>query len=210
MVRIAVVVEGLTEAAFVDQLLAGYLLDYGVYSTPTSLGGRISVARLASQMADLFWSFDAVTSLVDFYGFRDKGISTVDQLEQDVAREVAVSLGSNWDTRRIMPYVQLHEFEGLLFSQINGFVNIPGADDSVLEQLARVRLQFSSPEDINDSPNTAPSRRIVQILPDYVKSIDGPQIAQAIGLATIRRECPRFNSWLTRLESLDNSQATSP
>ena len=202
MVRLAVVVEGATEEGFVDQILAVHLLEKGIFATPTSLSGRISVERLAARMAELFWNFDSVTSLVDFYGFEDKGTRTVDQLERDLAGEVQEILGSNWDGRRVVPYVQMHEFEGLLFSQVNGFLNIPGADQSTLQDLEGVRVQFPSPEDINDNPNTAPSKRIMQVLPDYVKTIDGPQIAQAIGLATIRQECPRFDSWVTRLESL--------
>ena len=49
---------------------------------------------------------------------------------------------------------------------------------------------------------TAPSKRITQILPHYNKVVHGPQIAQTVGLPTIRRECPRFSAWVTRLESL--------
>ncbi|MDE2779656.1 MAG: DUF4276 family protein [Chloroflexota bacterium] len=202
MVRLAVVVEGETEGDFVDQVLAPYLLECGVYAKPTSLGGRISVVRLAGRIAELFQNFDFVTSLVDFYGFRDRGTRTVDQLERDIVQGVDGRLRPNWDSRRVIPYVQLHEFEGLLFSQVSGFLNVPGADQAAIRQLESIRGQFPSPEEINDDPNTAPSRRILQVLPDYVKRVDGPQIAQAIGIATIRRESPRFNCWLTRLESL--------
>ncbi|MDE2938656.1 MAG: DUF4276 family protein [Chloroflexota bacterium] len=202
MVRLAVVVEGETEGDFVDQVLAPYLLKCDVYSKPTSLRGRISVERLANRIAELFPSFDFVTSLVDFYGFRDKGTRTVDQLEQDIIQGVDGRLRPNWDTRKVIPYVQLHELEGLFFSQVNGFLNVPGANQAAIRQLANIRAQFPSPEEINDNPNTAPSKRILQVLPDYAKRIDGPLVAQSIGLPTIRAQCPRFNSWVTRLESL--------
>ena len=202
MVRLAVVVEGETEGDFVDQVLAPYLLKCDVYSKPTSLRGRISVERLANRIAELFQSFDFVTSLVDFYGFRDKGTRTVDQLEQDIIEGVDGRLRPNWDTRKVIPYVQLHELEGLFFSQVNGFLNVPGANQAAIRQLANIRAQFPSPEEINDNPNTAPSKRILQVLPDYAKRIDGPLVAQSIGLPTIRAQCPRFNSWVTRLESL--------
>ena len=202
MVRLAVVVEGATEADFVDQVLSVHLLGSGIYAAPTSLDGRVSVQRLAARMAELFWNFDGVTSLVDYYGFEDKGTSTVEQLEQDIAREVARSVRGYEDERRMIPYVQRHEFEGLLFSQVSSFINVPGAAQADLQQLQNVRSLFASPEDINDNPNTAPSKRILQVLPDYVKRIDGPLVAQEIGLSTIRRECPRFNAWVTRLESL--------
>ena len=54
MVRLAVVVEGETEGDFVDQVLAPYLLEWDVYSKPTSLGGRISVERVANRISELF------------------------------------------------------------------------------------------------------------------------------------------------------------
>lgn len=202
MVRLAVVVEGETEGDFVDQVLAPYLLECGVYANPTSLGGRISVERLAGRIAELFPNFDCVTSLVDFYGFRDKGTRTAEQLEQDIVQGVDGRLQPNWDRRKVIPYVQLHEFEGLLFSEVSAHGSVPGADASDLQELQDIRSQFPSPEDINDNPNTAPSKRISNALGNYNKRVDGPQIAQAIGLPTIRRECPRFNCWLTRLESL--------
>ena len=202
MVRLAVVVEGETEGDFVDQVLAPYLLEWDVYSKPTSLGGRISVERVANRISELFPSFDFVTSLVDFYGFRDKGTRTAEQLEQDIVQGADRRLRPNWDRRRVIPYVQLHEFEGLLFSQVSGFLNTPGADQEAIRQLESIRARFPSPEEINDDPNTAPSKRILEALPDYVKRIDGPQIAQAIGLSTIRAQCPRFDAWVTRLEAL--------
>lgn len=202
MVRLAVVVEGLTEVAFVDQLFAAHLLDYGVYATPTSLGGRITVERLASRMAELFWSFDVVTSLVDYYGFENRGDYSVGELEERIRTAALSEIGRPIDESRIVPYVQRHEFEGLLFSQVSAFGSVPGAERSALGQLQSIRAQFATPEDINDNPNTAPSKRISWVLPDYNKRVNGPQVAQAIGLPTIRRECPRFNQWLTRLESL--------
>ena len=211
MIRLAITVEGGTEEGFVKDVLASDLSRKGIYAFPILLGrsarrvrvgGNVTIARLAADMVSNYHRFDFVTSLVDFYGFRDKGTRSVGELEQAITQEVEERIQRNWDERKVISYVQQHEFEGLLFSQVNGFLNVPGADQSTLQDLEGVRVQFPSPEDINDNPNTAPSKRIMQVLPDYVKTIDGPQIAQAIGLATIRQECPRFDSWVTRLESL--------
>ncbi len=158
--------------------------------------------RLATRMAELFWSFDVVTSLVDYYGFENKGDDSVGELEERIRTAVLSEIGRPFEESRIVPYVQRHEFEGLLFSQVSGFIDVPGADQADLQKLQNIRAQFATPEDINENPNTAPSKRISWVLPDYNKRVNGPQVAQAIGLATIRRECPRFNQWLTRLESL--------
>ena len=211
MIRLGITVEGETEEDFVNDVLGPHLISEGIYADAVLLGkasrsvgggGNVTIERLAADMASHYYRFDVVTSLVDFYGFRNKGARTVEELEQAVIQEADRMLRPNWDRRKIVSYVQLHEFEGLLFSQVSAFTSVPGANETALSQMERIRSQFPSPEDINDNPNAAPSKRILQVLPDYDKRIDGPQIAQAIGLPTIRRECPRFNSWVARLESL--------
>ena len=106
------------------------------------------------------------------------------------------------DESRIIPYVQQYEFEGLLFSDAGGFAALPGVTDSVVDRLAGIRAAFASPEEINDSETTVPSRRIAQVITEYDKAADGPTVALAIGLPAIRRECPRFRQWIERLESL--------
>ena len=153
-------------------------------------------------MANLFWDFDRVTSLVDFYGFGRKGTDTVGELEQRVFSQVDDRIGRPWDQSRVFPYVQLHEFEGLLFTNVEAFAVVPDATCVLVERLRAIRLNFQTPEDINDSSETAPSRRIKGLLPRYQKVVHGPSLAADIGLDAIRGQCPRFDGWLSRLESL--------
>ena len=102
--------------------------------------------------------------------------------------------------RFVFPYVQMHEFEGLLFSDVGTFERvIPGAP---IDDLRSIRAAFDRPEDINDDPNTVPSKRIRQLIPMYRKRLHGPGVAGEIGLDAIRSECPRFDGWLHRLEAL--------
>lgn len=110
-------------------------------------------------MLRLQWSFDAVTSLVDFYGFSDKGDRTVETLEECLKHKICAR---NPDGRRVFPYVQKHEFEGLLFSDTAAFGAVLDIADRSVETLAAVRRQFATPEDINDDPNGAPGKRIVR------------------------------------------------
>ena len=67
-----------------------------------------------------------------------------------------------------------------------------------------MRDRFATPEDINDSAMTAPSKRVLQAYPDYSKVLHGTLAAQAVGIETMRRECPHFRDWLERLEALGN------
>ncbi len=211
MIRLAVSVEGRTEEEFVKDVLAASLRPMQVALTPVLIGrawsggaggGAVGVERLVSEMVRLHQSFDAVTSLVDFYGFRDKGKRTVDALEEHLAQEIETRVS---DARRVFPYVQRHEFEGLLFSDATAFravAHMTGMTDPDIEALAAVRRQFATPEDINDDPDNAPSKRIARMVPRYRKPLHGPLIARATGLPTIRAQCPRFDAWLTRLEGL--------
>ncbi len=75
-----------------------------------------------------------------------------------------------------------------------------------VERLETVVEEYQSPELIDDGEQTAPSKRIIDIFPDYggAKSAAGPQIAEEIGLETVRRLCPHFHAWLTKLEQLQD------
>lgn len=211
MTRLAVSVEGETEVEFVRGVLAEHLLTQGVEATAILIGraqgrtvggGNVSVERLAEDMRVLLRSFDAVTSLVDYYGFRGKGNATVADLEERIRRRVAERVRARGRVRRVLPYIQRHEFEALLFSDVRFFGELDGAPEGVVEVLRRVRSAFATPEDIDDGRDTAPSKRIMSAMPDYEKVDDGQAIARRIGLATMRAECRGFDRWVRRLESL--------
>ena len=211
MIRLAISVEGPTEEEFVKLVLAEHLRAKGVEPQPVLIGkhgkgdngGNVTVNRLTSDMAKLYWSFDAVTSLVDFYGFRDKADRSVECLERHLLEEVRdrIHRRREWDETKVLPYVQRHEFEGLLFSDVSAFPSVMDIPEECVLWLRRIRSQFSTPEDINDEPETAPSKRIEGTISMYRKRLHGPLIARTMGLDAIREECPRFNRWVERLES---------
>ena len=94
----------------------------------------------------------------------------------------------------------MHEFEAMLFSDCGMFSEVIGRPD-LAEIFQRVRDSFATPEEINDSPETAPSKRIIGSLPSYQKPLLGVAGASEIGLPAIRLQCPHFDDWLVRLES---------
>lgn len=213
MIRLAISVEGRTEEQFVKRVLADHLREAGVEPTPILIGrarsksrpggGAVSVELLASEMESLYWTFDAVTSLVDFYGFRErKDEETIDELENRLRRRIHEKIGCNPDPRRIIPYVQQYEFEALLFSDVNAFTASTRASAKSLQALRMIRTRFPTPEDINDRSETAPSKRIAGAMPGYRKVVDGALIARETGLQVFRQECPRFSGWVERLTAL--------
>ena len=103
--------------------------------------------------------------------------------------------------RRFIPYVQMHEFEGLLFSD-PGQLAFALRRQDLTQELWAIRHEFPTPEHINDSSVTAPSKRIQSLIPRYRKVQAGERAVRAMTLDTIRQECPLFNAWLAKLENL--------
>jgi len=73
-----------------------------------------------------------------------------------------------------------------------------------IDELAQ-RVAGVSPEDIDDGPTTAPSKRLENAIRSYNKVLHGPLAVESMGLAKIRSRCPRFNDWISSLESLGRS-----
>ena len=206
MIRLAISVEGETEEEFVKSVLVPQLGLGGMECEPVLLKGNVTVPRLGGEMARLLDDHDFVTSLVDFYGFQNKqSHETPSTLETRIAAAIRTNVRQNYEPGRAFPYVQQYEFEALLFSDVNAFASLPRVSGRTIDGLKVIRDQFPTPEDINDSPDTAPSKRIQRVIPRYEKINHGNQVAEAIGLGRIRAECPRFNSWLAHLESLGSS-----
>ena len=210
MIRVCIVCEGPTEVEFVKCCLTPHLLDYNVNAYPAIVqapsgrhrGGRVTVERLARFISHEYCAADRLTTLVDYYGFQGAGGRTRQALEQDILN-TAAKLTTGFDERFVRPYIQMHEFEGLLFSDVEQFQYVlDGWDSGVQQKLLNIRSQFQTPEDINNSRETAPSKRILAAFQEenYSKTEHGPLIAEAIGLVTIRTQCPQFDSWVTMLE----------
>lgn len=205
MIRLAISVEGETEEDFVREVLARHLVGCGILATAISLGGKVSTERVVNEMVRLLWSFDRVTSLVDFYGFRRRNTATPEELQSRIDSEVHRNMPSGRNRGDAFSYVQQYEFEGLLFTDVSVFATLPLSvpmPAAQVDELRAIRSQFQTPEEINDSPNTAPSKRIARLIRGYNKRAHGHLLAEEIGLEAIRAECPRFAAWMARLEAL--------
>lgn len=130
-------------------------------------------------------------------------------LEQAIADAIADEMPSGYDRRRFIPYVQMHEFEALLFADCAASCNGLGHRELAI-QMQTIRDEFTSPEEINDSQDTAPSKRLERLVPEYNKVLYGNLAILEIGLPTIRAACPNFDGWMTRLESIIAPTAATP
>lgn len=210
-IRLLVVCEGQTEATFVKSCLAPPLGQIGIQTWPSLLktrpgkpgGGNVTITRLGRHLANEYPNYHYLTTLVDLYGFADRQGRSRAELE-DAIREEAVRHRPEIRPERVIPYVQQYEFETLLFSDVEGFEWVlDGWSADAERQLQAIVESHSDPEQINDDPATAPSKRLEAIFGGtYRKTEHGPIIAEEIGLDTIRGQCPGFNEWVRQLESL--------
>jgi hypothetical protein len=128
-------------------------------------------------------------------------IAKVMHLEQAIKADICQVVPDLRPDIRFLPYLQLHEYEGLLFSDPPAFaaaINQP----YLAQAFQTVRDAFPTPEDINDDPATAPSKRVIQACHSYRKVLHGTIAARAIGIEAMRRECHHFRDWLEQLEAL--------
>ena len=212
MSRVLVFVEGQTEETFVRDLLVPYFSRLGIYLTPILAqtspghkGGIVSYGKVKHQLTRLCRQDQGayVTTMMDYYGLPNDfpGLDgrVPDAHEQVVRLEQA--LQRDIDAPNFIPNLMLHEFEALLFSAPEKFAEWLD-DQALLAPMAAIRGAFATPEHINNSPQTAPSKRILALVPHYKKTVDGPLIAEDIGLDAIRAQCPHFNNWIERLLAL--------
>jgi hypothetical protein len=225
MARLYMFVEGQTEQTFADNLIKPHLARWDVFmQKPVQIAhgrrkGRIhrggggnyapmrnDILRFLKQDkgSDVFF-----TTMIDLYALHPDfpGLAEAERLRVDPRQRVAFleqQFAADIDDHRFIPYLQLHEFEAYLFADPACFAALPPHHPKQVEALRRVADDYTSPELIDDGPQTAPSKRIIDRFPDYerTKATFGPQLAARVGLQTIREECHHFNDWLTRLESL--------
>ena len=227
MIRLHVTAEGQTEQAFVKQLLAPHLAEYGVVTDARCVltskdkraareyrGGLLSYEKAKADI--LTWlkeddhrqcrfttMFDLYALPSDFPGHVEAmragdPYERVRMLEQSMARDISEALIIQ---HPIMPYIQLHEFEALVLADPQKL------DREYLEHKDPIDHLISmvgdgNPELIDDGPETAPSKRILAEIPEYDKTTAGVAVVEEIGLQTLRRKCAHFDDWVSRLERL--------
>ena len=162
-----------------------------------------------------------VTTMVDYYGLPQSGADAwpgrksdngprqsdkAKTVEDALLADVCEHMDANFNPNRFIPYVMMHEYEAMLFSDCSGFSRGIGLPKMAREFQA-IRDSFASPEEIDDSPQTAPSKRIKAIVPQYQKPVMGTLAVLEIGIEAIRRECPHFGCWLNRLEAVPTASS---
>jgi hypothetical protein len=217
--------EGRTEQGFCQQVLAPHLAGFGFLHVPPirvafsrkkrviHRGGIRSYKPMRDDSLntmkgrpdrDVFF-----TTMIDLYGL-PRGFPGKNQHARNPAnpvpyvqaleREFANDIGHP----RFVPHLQLHEYEALLFADPDAFEIAFEDCQAAIAELKAIAASFPTVEHINDGKITAPSKRIISVLPAYegLKATAGPDIAVVIGLEPLRQKCPHFHAWIGRLEAL--------
>lgn len=218
MRRVVIICEGQTEREFCSTILLPYFLRQGIIINVSlikkSMGGIVGWESLKRQIEiTLVTDPEAyVTTFIDYYGLYARHAfplweeaemaidrnDRMDILEQGMFDELAERY-----RYRFLPYIQLHEFEGLLFIDFAHFDN--NFETNEIQNIAefnQIFQNFQNPELINNGKETAPSKRLEKYILGYKKPIFGVLIAEAIGLTNIRNKCPRFNTWLVKISDI--------
>jgi len=228
MTRLLIHVEGETEETFVNQILRDHLVEKGFHLVSARIIGnsrlrdrRGGIRGWDSVRRDILMHLKEdvsayATTMVDFYGLPKLGsgawpgrsaAATQPMAQKATTVQIALAadikqhMGDGFDERRFIPFVIMHEFEGLLFSDCAAFSRGVGRPD-LQPAFQGIRDCFNSPEEINDSPTTAPSKRILNLIPNYEKPLLGTLAISEVTLGRVRAECPNFNQWIATLEML--------
>ncbi|NUM54355.1 MAG: DUF4276 family protein [Candidatus Hydrogenedentes bacterium] len=221
--RVLILVEGQTEERFVKDILSPAFFDLDLYfhvtllvtkrvkSGPNFKGGITTFGKFEKDANRLLNSAgDAlVTTLLDYYGLPNDFPGMRDRSQEPtplrrvkhVERAIHHHFGA---PSNFLPFLALHEFEAWLYCSASELPRIL-TEQSRQQRFAKICNSVASPEEINENPNAAPSKRIKDLFPAYRKVIHGPLTVAKIGLEVIREQCPHFAEWLTNLEDFANS-----
>jgi hypothetical protein len=217
-IEVMTIVEGKTEEIFINSLLQPYLSDKNIFmhatqiSKPGQKGGDVRFGRVKKDIEiHLKQRHDTyITTLVDYYGTKEwPGLDEVPpqanpaqiaKIVNDATKSKIVALfPAHRAEYRFIPYMAIHEFEALLFSSGSVIAAKLGIHEKKVDLVLK---ECGEPEAINNSPQTAPSKRLDGWAKDgkFPKTTTGIAMAKAIGIRVMRKKCPLFNTWLETFE----------
>lgn len=219
MIRgIYILCEGPSEEEFVNLILREYFRRFEIYDVRPILmstskghkGGAVNYRRLKYNIDRLLnrESDVLVTTFIDFFRLRTDFPKYAEaELVTDKIRKVELleeALSASVDNKRFIPYIQLHEFEGLLFAAFDGFDFLPDIPQNNLKLLQNAVDEKENPELLNDGALTAPSKRLENLIPgfDKKKPFFGGLIAEVNTIEPILERCIRFKTWTDSLISV--------
>jgi hypothetical protein len=222
MKRLYITAEGETEEAFAMSVICEHLVNYDVNvlcrriltkkdKLKSYRGGITNYSKAKNDIKRWMLedqSNEAVfTTMFDYYALPSNfpGFEEVKNLNNvyDKVLFLEEKMKDDIGDRRFIPYIQLHEFESLIFSKIE-YLEYEYLDRT--EEIQKLKKQLEefnrNPELINDGRETAPSKRIEKLIPEYKKVFAGNNVAKLIGIEHMKNNCTHFRAWIEKLERI--------
>lgn len=215
MKRLRIITEGGTEETFVNEILRPHLFENQIFdvaglriqTSQGHKGGFVNYQHLKNDVTRILKESNVVVStFVDFFRI-PTSMPDYELTTQAIKADQKIEILENGLIKDInhpnfIPYIQKFEFEALLFSNNQGFSRMYN-EPSIAQATQAIIDEYKNPEEINNHPNTAPSKRIQKILEaqgmTYNKIFEGNLIALEIGIHNILEKCPRFRAWVEKL-----------
>lgn len=222
-----VLCEGQTEQGFVDEVLKPYVMTKGISSVKSILvttnkkknvrGGQVSYRHALNDLSIMLKSNDdgenerhVFTTMFDLYALPDDfpGYSQFHSVQDKYTKVTSFekAFSEAVGSKRFVPYIQLHEYEALVFCGLDYLLQMYAGCEKGIEKLKADLSRAGNPELVNDGPDTAPSKRIIKAIEGnrrisfhYDKPKAGKFVAQKVGMEGLRKQCSHFNEWIERL-----------
>lgn len=215
MKMIYILCEGQTEEAFINEVLCPYFANLMIFINPIICttkrttakkfkGGVSDYNKIKNELVILCKQHknEIVTTMFDYYAMPSNTpniacsevdiYKRMDLIEEAINKDIGLS--------NCFFNLMLHEFEGMLFSSPDAFIKI--TDQKTVEKIQKIRDEAISPEHINNSPATAPSKRLEALIPNYAKVKNGALLSKNIGIDTLLRECKHFADWVEKIRNI--------
>ena len=213
MKQVLIYCEGQTEEGFIHHVLVPYFAQMDIYGTPiihrtkknsamSYRGGVSGYEAIRRELDMLCYNPNAViTTMFDYYQM-PKDTPGIDCSEPDIYKRMEIieaAVNQDIGHSNLIFNLMLHEFESLLFSEPQAFSLI--AKQNIVSEIQKIRNRFPTPEHINHSVETAPSKRILRLIPNYSKTRQGVLIAKNIGIQQMLTECKHFSDWIEKIKN---------
>jgi len=225
LIRVNVVAEGKTEMKFAKELLNQFFCGKPIIDARCVLtsrnnrsnyehrGGMTNYARAKNDILNWLREDQSayVTTMFDFYGLPNDfpgyedikschtPLERVEYLELKMKEDIEADLADSVPNRFI-PYIQLHEFEALLYADLSLLEDDYLNDIDAIRKL-RKKTADTPPEDINNGFETAPSKRLLNAI-KYKKGSTPVAWLEKITIDKVASCCPHFSDWIGKLSKL--------
>lgn len=215
MKNVYIYCEGQTEESFVNAILTPYFANLSIYARPIVCttkrtvsgkfkGGVSDYNKIKNELQILCKSHknEYITTMFDYYAM-PANTPMIECDETDIFKRMEMIeqvVNTDIGQGNCVFNLMLHEFEGILFSNPASFALV--TNDETVVEIKRMRDGVASPEHINNSFETAPSKRLEGLISDYSKVKNGTILSKDMGIDKIMRECKHFSDWIGKIRDL--------